>query len=205
MAVRIRSWAGCGRPVDRSLTGWRPLPILNVVLNTNDMRNDAARGSKESLIDEVIEAFGAMRARRIRARPAGRSAMSAGHLQVLARLQMVGAMPVSQVASTLGVSAAAATGMVGRMEERGLVRRERDEDDRRVVLVELTPQGRAALADLGQRSRASLARALSRMEEGELTQLRNGLRAFQRAASAQAEEETEGECGDAAHASQAPR
>ena len=118
---------------------------------------------------------------------------------------MVGAMAVSQVAATLGVSAAAATGMVGRMEERGLVRRERDANDRRVVLVALTPQGRAALADIGQRGRVSLARVLSRLEEGELTQLRNGLRAFQRAALAQAEDEAEGKDLDAAHASDAPR
>ncbi|MEJ2291260.1 MAG: MarR family winged helix-turn-helix transcriptional regulator [Deinococcales bacterium] len=175
------------------------------MLNTNATRSDGARASKDSLVDEIIEAFGAMRARRVRAvHRDRRDALSSGHLQVLARLQMVGPMPVSRVAATLGVSAAAATGMVGRMEERGLVRRTRDERDRRVVLVGLTSKGRTVLADIGNRGRASLARVLSRLDADELTQLRDGLRAFQRAAQELADEEAATEGARASAASRGP-
>lgn len=147
-----------------------------------------------------------MRARHVRAgHHDRRDALSAGHLQVLARLHMVGPMPVSRVAATLGVSAAAATGMIGRMEDRGLVRRARDESDRRVVLVRLTAKGRTVLADIDNRGRASLARVLARLDAEELAQLRNGLRALQRAMEELADEEAVGErtrasgtaCGDA--------
>lgn len=172
--------------------------MLSSVLNTNSERSDPAGSAKDSLIDEVIEAFGAMRARRLRESDhRGRDAWRMGHLHVLARLQMVGPMPVSRVAEFLGVSAAAATGMVDRMEERGLVERTRDESDRRVVLVGLTSKGRTVLADIGNRGRASLARVLARLDAEELGQLRNGLRAFQRAAEELSDEEAVAEGADA--------
>lgn len=118
-----------------------------------------------------------------------RGSLSVGHLQVLLRLQLGGPSPVSRLAEWLGVSAAGATGMVGRMEERGLVERARDGRDRRVVLVRLAPAGREVLDELGSRGRASLRRVLARMGGHELQQLRDGLVAFQRAARALAEEE----------------
>lgn len=118
-----------------------------------------------------------------------RGSLSVGHIQVLLRLQLGGPLPVSRLAEWLGVSAAGATGMVGRMEERGLVERSRDERDRRVVLVRLTTTGRELLDEIGSRGRASLRRVLLRMAGFELEQLHHGLVAFRRAAQELAEEE----------------
>lgn len=162
--------------------------------NTNTVRNKtraaAREGDQGTLIDEVIEAFGAMRGRGMRGiQNVRRGSLSMGHLQVLVRLQLGGPVPVRQVAEWLGVSAAGATGMVGRMEERGLIERVRDEQDRRVVLVRLASGGRALLDEIGSRGRASLRRVLERLDPRELTGLRNGLLAFQRAARELAEDE----------------
>ena len=52
------------------------------------------------------------------------------------------------LAESIGVSQASATGIVDRMEQRGLVERRREDDDRRVIRVQLAPEGRALLASV---------------------------------------------------------
>lgn len=74
-----------------------------------------------------------------------KSGMSMTHMHVLWLLEHHGALHMSHVADLLDVSMSNATGIVGRMDERGLVERERVADDRRVVLVHLAPGGRQAL------------------------------------------------------------
>lgn|GEM_PF-1023200 len=144
---------------------------------------------KERLIDEVVDAFSAMRERGMRGlRRIRRDAASMGHLQVLVRLHEEGPQRVGAVARSLGVSAASATGMLRRMAERGLVRRVRDEDDRRVVLIEIAPGGRAVLEKLN-RGRSGLRRSLARLDEDELGQLRTGLAALNRATRELADED----------------
>ena len=49
---------------------------------------------------------------------------------------------MSRLADQLGVAFSNLTGIIGRMEERGIVERVHDADDRRVVLAQLTPFGR---------------------------------------------------------------
>lgn len=56
------------------------------------------------------------------------------------RLRMAG------IASTLIIAKSAVTKTVDRLEERGLLRRERDPDDRRTVYAALTPAGDKAFA-----------------------------------------------------------
>lgn len=162
-------------------------------MQTNNVTQSTASGrpgEKDALVDEVVEALGAVRARGMRGiQNLRRGSLSVGHLQVLVRLRMGGPLPVSRLAQFLGVSAAGATGMVGRMEERGLVERVRDERDRRVVLVRLAPHGRSVLDEISSRGRASLRRVLMRLDGDELTQLRNGLTAFHRAAREAAEDD----------------
>jgi len=54
---------------------------------------------------------------------------------------------VSRLAEWLGIGAPNATGLLDRMEQRGLVERVRDAEDRRVVLAGMTDAGRAAVAE----------------------------------------------------------
>ena len=54
-------------------------------------------------------------------------------------------VPMSEVASRILASKSGLTRVIDRMEKAGLVRRERPEDDRRVVLVVITPAGLEAL------------------------------------------------------------
>ncbi|MDO8962870.1 MAG: MarR family transcriptional regulator [Coriobacteriia bacterium] len=65
---------------------------------------------------------------------------------VLGSLQH-GPRRMSELATITDTTQANITGMVARLEDRGLVRRYHSERDRRVVEVELTDEGKAALAE----------------------------------------------------------
>lgn len=84
------------------------------------------------------------------------------------------------VAEHLRIAPRSVTGVVDALEDRGLVAREPDPDDRRATRVSLTPTGRTALGELdvaraadheaffarlGERDRATLARILGRLLE----------------------------------------
>jgi DNA-binding MarR family transcriptional regulator len=71
-----------------------------------------------------------------------RSGVSTAHLWVLMKLRMHGELSMTGMAELLGIGLPNVTGLVDRMEERGLVERSRDPDDRRVVHVRLTESGR---------------------------------------------------------------
>ena len=70
-----------------------------------------------------------------------RDGVSAAQMGVLMRLRYLGDMSISGLAEVLGMGLPNVTGLVDRLEERGLVERLRDPDDRRVVRVHLTEAG----------------------------------------------------------------
>jgi DNA-binding MarR family transcriptional regulator len=60
--------------------------------------------------------------------------LTAGQLRALLLFYTTGPVRMSDIAVTLGVSTATATGVMDRMVERGIVTRESDPGDRRIVL-----------------------------------------------------------------------
>lgn len=59
-----------------------------------------------------------------------------------------GPLSASRLAEATGLSAAATTAMIDRLEKKGFVRRRKHETDRRQVLVEMTDEGLARTWDL---------------------------------------------------------
>jgi DNA-binding MarR family transcriptional regulator len=110
-----------------------------------------------------------------------KGSLSLIHLHVLTVLEADGPLPMSKLAETLDVSDASATGIVGRMEERGLVERTHAEADRRVVLVRATPAGDAIFRDMTEHRRQHLTTLFVRLTDDELTALLIGLRAMRNA------------------------
>lgn len=137
---------------------------------------------RDILIAEIGEHMGAIRAssRRFGYRHLLGQSISLTHLHILTVVQMDGPLPVSELARVLGHSVASATGIVTRMEERGLVCRTRSAVDRRVVTVELAPGGNAALDDIEGQGRDSLCRLLGTLTADELEEVRAGLSALHR-------------------------
>jgi DNA-binding MarR family transcriptional regulator len=89
--------------------------------------------------------------------------LSMAHLHVMGLLDAKGALPMSRIAELLGVALPNATGLVSRMQERGVVERRRNESDRRVVLVDLTANGRATLRGFEIARRRRLTNALAQL------------------------------------------
>jgi len=67
--------------------------------------------------------------------------LTAGQLRTLLLLFTNGPTRMSDISSALGVSMATATGVIDRMVERGIVVRESDPNDRRIVLCRMSPEG----------------------------------------------------------------
>ncbi len=113
-----------------------------------------------------------------------RGSLSLIHLQVLTILEVDGPLAMSRLADALDVSVASATGIVDRMEDRGLVERRRESGDRRVVLVHATVAGTDVFRDLGEARREHLAGLFAGMSDLELGSLLTGMQAMHRQRSA---------------------
>jgi DNA-binding MarR family transcriptional regulator len=139
----------------------------------------AADDLRTALLDELTGYAPGRQMHLLRHWPGGR--MSLVHLNVLFALSSEGTVPMNRLAEMLDVSQASATGIVDRMEQRGLVTRERDAEDRRVVRVVLTPQGEGLIESLAANRRDKLAQLLDALAEDDATALLRGLRAMRRA------------------------
>ena len=140
-------------------------------------------GGRDSLISELVDEMTAWSPRdRINVfRSWLKGSLSLIHLHVLTVLEDGGPIPMSHLADLLDVSVASATGIVSRMEERGLVERRHGETDRRVVLVRPTEAGIAIFRDMTEHRRQQLTVLFTRLADGELTALLTGLRAMRAA------------------------
>jgi DNA-binding MarR family transcriptional regulator len=134
---------------------------------------------RQSLIDEFAAVAPERHLPEMRHWPGGR--MSLVHLNVLFVLSREGPLPMNRLAELLDVSQASATGIVDRMEQRGLVARERDAEDRRVVRVILTPQGDGLMASVASERRDKLVCLLDALADDDAAALLQGLRAMRHA------------------------
>jgi len=87
---------------------------------------------------------------------------------------------MSHLAEAMDVSQASATGIVDRMEQRGLVERLRDDSDRRVVRVALADGGRQTLGGMASERREHLTQIIDQLTDRELEGFLAGLRGMRR-------------------------
>ena len=107
--------------------------------------------------------------------------ISMAHLFLMTMIEKQGPLPMARVAELIGSGLPTATGIVSRMEERGLVRRAHDTRDRRVVLVSLTDEGGAELQTLHLVRRERMAAAISHLTTLERNELLSSIRSLRRA------------------------
>lgn len=110
--------------------------------------------------------------------------ISIAHLEILWLLEDRAAMSMGRIADMLGVALANATGLIDRMEQRGLVIRDRDDDDRRIVLVRATAAGKATLAEVDGWRSGIAANLLGRLDTDQLTRILTGIREMRHALAA---------------------
>ena len=137
----------------------------------------------ETVADELMGELGPIIAGE-RAAFAGRCherSISMTHLHLMTLLETHGPLPMSRVAELLGCGLPTATGIVSRMEERGLVERLHDSEDRRVVTLRLADDGAAEIHELQVGRRQRVATAIAQLSDAERDQLLSSIRALRAA------------------------
>jgi DNA-binding MarR family transcriptional regulator len=107
-----------------------------------------------------------------------RHALSLVHLNVLSALEAEGPLSMKRLAEAMDVSDASATGIVDRMEKRGLVERRHGTEDRRMVLVHPTEAGARVFRDMAAHRRGFLSKVLAELSEDDMAALLTGMRAI---------------------------
>lgn len=122
------------------------------------------------VIERIIAGFQAamLELRCIGSQRMHRQGVSMTHFHVMSMLERHGEMTMSRLADMLDVSLSNATGLVDRMEERGLVERLRSIDDRRVVLARITPRGRELLREVEGFKAETIKLVLDRLDDPSL-------------------------------------
>jgi DNA-binding MarR family transcriptional regulator len=110
--------------------------------------------------------------------------LSTPQLKVVLLLLVNGPCRMSVIASALGVSLATGTGVVDRLVERGIVVREGDPEDRRVVLCRLSTKGEKMLLGLVQLARNHAEMMFRSLSVEKLMAVRAGLEALLEAGEA---------------------
>lgn len=157
--------------------------IVHVTRTTSSASTDGRRAAIAGIIDELNGAV-----RLLRCAATGRmvkQGVSMTHLHVMWRLEESGELPMSRLAEFLDVSLSNATGLIDRMAERGLIERTRLEDDRRVVLVGLTPAGKEMLDEIQIMKRDLMQAVLGHLDTTQLDRLHAALSDFRAAVRAE--------------------
>jgi DNA-binding MarR family transcriptional regulator len=144
-----------------------------------------------SLVDQVLEQLEPLitRQRRAVAQEGCLRAISSTQLHVLFMLLSDGPTTMSHLAESLNVSLPNVTGIVDRMVENGLVERSRAADDRRVVTVIATREGRNTVEEIDMLRRRQLAALLAQLNP---EQQRQALETFTQLRRAAERLETQG-------------
>jgi len=102
--------------------------------------------------------------------------VSAPQLYCLLTLNDHGPLPPSQIARHILVKSSTVTGIVDRLEQKGLVQRVRNSRDRRVINIELTEKGRALARNAPPPIQRTIMDGLKRVSDGQLTEITRGLK-----------------------------
>ena len=134
------------------------------------------------LVEEIIGELEPLIVRQYQAAVWHDRTISKTHMFVLMLLMEHDQVPMSRLAGMLDVSFPSLSGIIDRMEERGLVERIRDANDRRIVLVKSTARGTASVAEVQEMRREYLRKVLRSMGMGERRTCQAAFKAMRRAA-----------------------
>ncbi len=102
--------------------------------------------------------------------------VSAPQLNCLIALYENGPLSPSQIAKIIMVSSSTVTGIIDRLELKGLVTRMRKSPDRRVITIELTEVGRSLAHNAPPPIQHKIVDGLKRLPEGEIEEIVRSLR-----------------------------
>jgi DNA-binding MarR family transcriptional regulator len=101
--------------------------------------------------------------------------VSAPQLSSLLALHEYGPLPPSQIAKLIMVNSSTVTGIIDRLEQKGLVQRTRTSLDRRVITIELTEAGQKMAEGAPPPIQEKIVNGLQSLTPSETKQIINGL------------------------------
>ncbi len=122
----------------------------------------------DRLVDDVLALYHLIRRA---SHPVHRAEMTPEQYWLLRILRRAGGMSIGQLAEALGVTGSSVTTACKRLEKMGLVTRERQADDERMVRVTLTTQGMQKIEAWQQQRREFLARLLAPLDQADQEEL----------------------------------
>jgi DNA-binding MarR family transcriptional regulator len=133
-----------------------------------------------SLVERAIQAYGraVLTVDPVRVRLWEDQGLTVLQLRLVHLLLANDHMSVGGLAGELNTTPASVTGLTDRLVTRGLVEREHDPDDHRVVRLTLTPQGRRMIEDLQMAAAGYLTQVFEQMDGKQLSSLVDCLEAF---------------------------
>lgn len=120
--------------------------------------------TSDRLVDDVLALYHLIRRT---SHPVHRAEMTPEQYWLLRLVNRRGALSIGELAEALGVTGSSVTTACKRLEKAGLVTRERQVDDERMVRVMLTGQGLARIESWQQQRRELLTQLLAPLDQDE--------------------------------------
>ena len=102
-------------------------------------------------------------------------------LSVISMLEKHGEQKVSELSLKIGLSDSTVSGILDRLEQKDIIRRERTKDDRRVVKISLTGKSKGFCNDFRQKREEYFTQLLKNLSEQEIKDIIKGLKILNRA------------------------
>jgi DNA-binding MarR family transcriptional regulator len=169
------------RAAEELLVGQAVLRCLGPLFHSRNIRVRRLSVDREDLLALQRATHGVLRALDDELRDLG---LSPSEINALACLDPPDGLRIGDLASATAQRASTVTGIVDRLERRGLVERVLVAADRRTVHVRLTPRGRTAHGDVVRGYERVAARAGAGLGAGEAATFRAALAALERTAAA---------------------
>jgi DNA-binding MarR family transcriptional regulator len=101
--------------------------------------------------------------------------LSIGQVKSLFFIATQGTTNFSKLAAALGVTPPNITGIVDRLVEQGLVSRQENPEDRRMLMLQVTEKGETLIAELRERTVSHMSETLAHLSTAELNTVTQGL------------------------------
>ncbi len=100
--------------------------------------------------------------------------------RVLAKINRAQAISQKEVADWMGITAATLTRMIDTLSERGLVKRNSDQRDRRQTLLTVTTSGKKQVEHYRERVEAQLVSKIAQLDTTTVDQLKTGIKLLEK-------------------------
>jgi len=123
----------------------------------------------QQILETIIYLY--TESRRITKELARRAQLTGPQLTVVKILEQIGDLSLSELSEKIRAQNSTVTGIIDRMEREGLVVRERSTQDRRVVIIKLTPKGTELAENVPLEPMKVFQSALSSLSKDEMREL----------------------------------